>query len=94
MDRNTVLAIALSIAVYSLWLAYQAGQAPPPLPPDVPQQFDETIAETYTGDDARVNGARHGEPGRVMPTPDRWSGSPPVAATPAVPLWSIGRDWS
>ncbi len=30
MDRNTILAIALSIAVYSVWLGYQSSLQPPP----------------------------------------------------------------
>ena len=95
MDRNTVLAIALSIAVYSLWLAYQAGQAPPPPPPyDAEQQFDESIAEVYTHDDARVNGARQTEPGRIMETLGLPPGSPPLAATPEVPLWEGTIDAS
>jgi YidC/Oxa1 family membrane protein insertase len=59
VDRNTVLAIALSLAVYSLWLAYQTSQAPPAPPIDATQhsEFAATSADNER-DDARVTSLR------------------------------------
>ena len=59
MDRNTILAFALSIAVYSIWLGYQATLEPPPLQIDATQQVvtQDEVPESG-GIDASVNQVR------------------------------------
>ena len=87
MDRNTILAIALSIAVYSLWLGYQASrQPPPPLPgSDAVQQETATAQESGTeGIDARVDDVRQDTSTRV--TQDREA--VPPATQPEIDVWS------
>ncbi len=54
MDRNTILAVALSIAVYSLWLGYQATQEPPPIPESTVAAVRQDAPSEPKADDARV----------------------------------------
>ena len=59
MDRNTILAFALSIAVYSIWLGYQATLEPPPQPIDAMQQVVTQAENPESGGiDASVNQVR------------------------------------
>ncbi len=59
MDRNTILAIALSIAVYSLWLGYQTSIEPAPeAQTNATRQIDP--AKPTGPDDARVIDALSG----------------------------------
>ena len=63
MDRNTILAIALSVAVYSLWLFYQTTLHPAAVVDDAAQQVEtqREIAEEQAprADDATGRDVRH-----------------------------------
>jgi YidC/Oxa1 family membrane protein insertase len=92
LDRNTVLAVALSIAVYSAWLFYQASLEPVPVPDDA-SQYIEQVARDDSGqvDDARVIDSR-------APTPSYADlrEPAPVAPVPSEPVWQgtiQGERW-
>lgn len=87
MDRNTLLAIALSIAVYSAWLAYQTSHRAEP-PPDASRQVEQPATAGGSsgagGDDAGVNAARQDRAGETADSQPGQEPSP-VAATPTAP---------
>jgi YidC/Oxa1 family membrane protein insertase len=84
VDRNTLLAIALSMAVYSLWIFYQATQEPPPVSPDAARQVEQPIAEPQRRDSLAADDAI-GEPRQIplAPTPDG-----PAETAPQVEPWA------
>ena len=76
MDRNTILAIALSIAVYSLWLGYQASQDLPEPMDDATRQEEAAAALPGAADDARVIADREAGLPSTLPS----GGAPEEAA--------------
>jgi len=77
VDRNTILAVVLSIAVYSAWLAYQASRQPPPPLPDAAHQIEQTAeAPGKSTDDAGVNQVRQGGSTRVTEAAAAAAGEP------------------
>ena len=69
VDRNKTLAIVLSLAVYSVWLFYEAGRERPVSEFDASQHAGETAAPEMTQfDDASSNAGRY-EPSSIPSAP-------------------------
>ena len=99
MDRNTLLAIVLSIAVYSAWLAYQTSHRPEPGPvDDASQQVEESAPGREGAGEAPANdagGAGARQSGQAVPEPAAKRSEPVAAAErgPVVPEVPESEVW-
>lgn len=92
MDRNMILAIALSAAVYSLWLGYQASRQPP-LAQQPASQYSDAMRQDGgvpgARDDARVIDESRAESTPVEAAAvEPGAEAIPVPSEPAVEPWT------